>query len=280
MRVRKILRGIWNPVKGNVYYDFAKAVVSAFGGSGLLATAWKYIQKWRGHPQTDFLGIFILGALISCALLLAWVVARRETRFNIFAKGSSIPSAETSLVVAKPPVTAPSSLSPPPRPVDLQGEILELYFFNPPEHLPISRIFVLIKIQIVNRGPDEATITHCGLKISLPDCQMNGEISDIPEVWRLKKRRPAIIGVAYDEVVIGPRIGAQPHNEVYRKGHPREGWLSFEVYAQGDAEFPNAEFTVHLKDSLGGEHRVRRNSGIYIRTGEIVISQQEVKKTT
>jgi hypothetical protein len=72
----------------------------------------------------------------------------------------------------------------------------------------------------------------------------------------------------YDEFTISPRLGADPHAEIYKQGHPREGWINFELYEF--VEFPNAEFKILLKDSLGGQHWIRREPQVYKRTGELI----------
>jgi hypothetical protein len=129
-----------------------------------------------------------------------------------------------------------------------------------------------MKVHIVNHGSDEATITHCGLQVSLGAFHVDGKVVEIPSLWRIKRKRDgALLGVFYDETPINPCLGTQP-DEIYKKGHPRDGWLNFEYYAHEDIEFPNAEFKVLLKDSLGGEHCIRRESCVYKKTGELVIA--------
>jgi hypothetical protein len=157
--------------------------------------------------------------------------------------------------------------------VNLQGEILDLYFHNSDVVIPLQRMFVLLKVRIVNHGPEEATVTHCGLRVSLKDFRAAGEIYPYPETWRIKRRKegPYMVPV-YEEISVEPRLGANPHAEIYRKGIPREGWVAFELYNSHDRQFPNAQFDLLLRDSLGGEHCIRRDPQVYVKRGELLIT--------
>ena len=106
---------------------------------------------------------------------------------------------------------------PPPKPVDLQGKILEMYIALFDENLLLSKTYVAIKVQIVNHGPDEATVISCGLQISLGTWRAVGEIMNkIPDDWRIKKKRENNFLVsAYDEVPLKPLL--RP-SEVYKRG--------------------------------------------------------------
>jgi hypothetical protein len=69
---------------------------------------------------------------------------------------------------------------------------------------------------------------------------------------------------------IEARLGVNANKEIYRKCTPLAGWIAFEFTQLEIIEFPNAEFTVLLKDSLRGEHRIQRKPMLYKKTGEIV----------
>jgi hypothetical protein len=159
----------------------------------------------------------------------------------------------------------------PPKSVDLQGEILELYISRTGIIATPSLLYIVLKVRVVNHGPDETTIMGCGLHISLGQFQLDGEIAKTPPKWHIKKKKKGAFNLQYEDVPIDPYLGANPHAEVYRKGIPREGWLAFEVYLFGDAEFPNAQFELFFQDALRGEHHIRRLAGVYERTGELVI---------
>jgi hypothetical protein len=164
-----------------------------------------------------------------------------------------------------------------PSPVDLRGEIQELYFYKPHAPLVSGKTFVVMKVRIVNHGPDEATITHVSLQAKLGDFQKNGEITNIPDSWRIKKKGTGeldLILPTYRETTIAPVLDNPPQKEIYKKGIPHEGWVAFECYDFNDIEFPNAQFDVHLKDSLGGSHLITRKSMVYIRKGQITVAGQ------
>ena len=231
----------------------------------------RLIHYLRGTPQTDLKGTFILWMLVSCFLVLTWIAARRESRIRSLAATTS-PTLLKVLVPATIPAPSPPALTPVPKLVDLQGEILEVYFNDSFPTPIIGRKYVLMRVRIVNRGPNEATITHCGLQVSLGAFRATGAITDIPSVWRIRKQSDnAFLGSLYEDTPPIPRLGAQPHEEIYKQGHPREGWLNFEFYLQ-NVDFPNAEFKILLKDSLGGEHSIHRPSGVYVRMGDLVTS--------
>ncbi len=168
-----------------------------------------------------------------------------------------------------PPPPPPVTLSIPLR-VDLQGEIQELYFLS--EGLfGLLTTYVLIKVQIVNKGSDEATITNVGLRAAIGDSYVDGKIMNkIPDSWRIKKMKEGMLTTGYEETPIDRCLGAEAHTEIYRKGVPHVGWIAFEFYSVGDVEFPNAEFNLLLKDSFGNDHRIQRKPMFYKRTGELV----------
>ncbi len=158
----KPIQTLWNKIEGNLYFWIIGAIFSAIGSSAVLTSIWKRIQSYRGVHATDSTGLFVLCLLVSCLLLLAWIAARREVKLRgtSFGKSSFLNQTESITGVALPEPTTPLS-------VDLRGEILELYFQRAPYPLPFSPIHILLKVLIVNHGPDQATITHCGLQISL-----------------------------------------------------------------------------------------------------------------
>jgi hypothetical protein len=153
--------------------------------------------------------------------------------------------------------------------VDLQGRFLELYIQSFEDMLHISKTYVAMKIQIVNHGPDETTIVSCGLHISLGPWKIDGQImTAIPDTWRVKKQREnSFLVPTYDEVSLEPLLRA---SEVYRKGHPVQGWLAFELFVFGDVEFPNAQFDLNVTDSFDVTHTITRKAGVYPRAGELI----------
>ena len=96
-------------------------------------------------------------------------------------------------------------------------------------------------------------------------------MKNIPPHWSIRRRKEGTLSFTFEETLIEPALGSEPHIEVYKKGIPREGWLAFEAYPWGEVEFPNAQFDLHLKDSLGGAHCIRRPSGVYAKTGEFML---------
>ena len=161
---------------------------------------------------------------------------------------------------------------------DLRGEILELYFHKV-DDIPSfpSHIVVVMKAQIVNHGSDEVTITHCGLEVRIGTDALSGSlISNVPDSWRIRKRNEEVIHIDYKHMLIEPLLGAA-QDEIYRKGVPRIGWLVFEFWNQENIDFPNARFTILIRDSLGGEHRVERKPMLYKKIGQIVIQEVTVK---
>lgn len=171
-----------------------------------------------------------------------------------------------------PPPPLPIVVHPP---VDLRGEIQELYFYKPVVLGVSIRTLIVMKVRVVNHGPDEATVTHVGLHVGLEGFQQDCAITNIPDSFRIKRRREGdfdLILPSYQETTIAPILGGQAHKEIYKKGLPHEGWLAFECYSLQDVEFPNARFDLHLKDSLGGTHCISRKSMVYIRDAELVVA--------
>jgi hypothetical protein len=158
----------------------------------------------------------------------------------------------------------------PPRPVDLRGEILELYFHEQNSILGVSEcVTVIMRMRIVNHGPTEATITHCDLQVCLGQERLSGSLLNRrPDSWAIRRRDDKILSVAYVETAIAPLLGA---DDIYPKGIPRSGFMLFEVYSLQNIEFPNAHFVLSLKDSLGGVHCIERKPMFYRKTGELVV---------
>jgi hypothetical protein len=257
----KPVHTLWSKIEGNFYFAIIWAILSAIGGSAAVTSVWKQIQSYRGVYTTDSKSLFILCLLISIIILLAWIVAKIEVKRRI---------ASPAVLPDSKPALSAVALSTVPRTVDLQGEILEIYFSDSFPTPFIGRKDVLMRVRIVNRGPNEATITHCGLQVSLGEFRATGAITDIPSVWRIRKQSDnAFLGLPLEDTQPAPRLGAHPHEEIYKQGHPREGWMNFELYLQS-VDFPNAEFRIVLKDSLGGEHCIRRPSGVYPKMGVLV----------
>jgi hypothetical protein len=137
----------------------------------------------------------------------------------------------------------------------------------------MSKTYVVMKVQVVNHGNDEAAAVKCALGMALGTWQSSGTVMNIvPSAWRIRKKRDgSFLGNVYDDHPLEPLLRA---SQVYKKGHPCTGWLAFETYAYGDVEFPNVEFDIILTDSLGGIHHIKRQPGVYPRTGELVRIEQ------
>ena len=158
-------------------------------------------------------------------------------------------------------------------PVNLQGEILELYFHNENDLLGLpSHTYILMKVQIVNRGATEATITKVGLQVRIGNyVSMCDLVKQLPESWQIRHRDERYLNMVYINTPLdGERLGVNSSEEIYRPAIPRSGWIAFELYAQANIQFPNAEFTLYLVDSLEGEHRIQRKPQLYIKSGDIV----------
>lgn len=250
---------IWEAIRGNVYFWLI-----TLGGGAVVTGISRLIHYVRGTPQTDLKGTFILWMLVSCFLLLTWVAARREARpRGVIVERKPDESASLS--------TMPNLLRSPspklPLPVDLKGEILEIYFYTPEGWMQIGETYIVAKVSIVNHGPDEVTITRVRLEIVVGAFRQIAEITDVPAAWQVKRRKQALFGYTYDLTPIAPDLDA---NLTYPKGIPRIGWLAFKFYNLSGLEFPNAEFRLRLIDSLNGEHCVVREPMAYERLGEIV----------
>jgi hypothetical protein len=254
--------------RSNLYFWIISLVVSALGGGALLTSIWKHIQTYRGVHVTDSTGLFILCLLISCLVLFVWIAARLEVRRRTVPFANLLPIGQTEALSTVPEPSAPL-------PVDLQGEILEMYFEQQAYSFASSfaPVHVLFKVRIVNRGPDQATIVGCGLTISLEGFQWIGEIvADIPDSWRIRRRKALPFAITFEDTPITPMLGRPAENEPYPKGIPRIVWLAFSLPTFGEeVEFPNAEFAIHLEDSLGGTHCIRRQPQVYKKTGDIVV---------
>jgi hypothetical protein len=170
-----------------------------------------------------------------------------------------------------------------PKPVDLRGEISELFFYkeNNVMGLP-SHTYILMKVQVVNHGPVEATISRTGLQVSIGElCLTCDLVNPIPDLWQIKRRDDRYVNIVDIYTLIDPCLGAKSSDETYPTAIPRTGWLAFKFHSQENIEFPNAEFSLILIDSLGGEHRIRREPQLYVKKGDIVaIPVQPVSKET
>jgi hypothetical protein len=171
-----------------------------------------------------------------------------------------------------PPVFKEPEKAASPLPVNLRGEILELFLHAENDLLGLpSRTYILMKVQIVNRGVAEATITRIGLRVRVGQFEsMCDLLKEIPEAWQIRKRDDRYLNMVYKNTPLDSILGAQPSEEIYRPGIPRSGWIAFELYAQENIQFPNAEFTLFLEDSLGGQHLIRRMPQLYVKRGDIV----------
>jgi hypothetical protein len=269
---------LWEAIKGNVYFWIISFVCSSLGGSAALTSIWKHIQEYRGMPVPDSKGIYLLCMLISCLVILSWIAARLEVKFRTASQFRD------KLPVHPPvhdlrPSTVPKQLEPPlVRPVDLRGQILEIYFNDLPFEQPLLfyPMRIICKASIVNHGPDQTTITGCALYIKLGDFERLAESADVPTSWQIKRKETGTLGPIYNNTTIGPEL---TQNDTYPKGIPRTGWLAFELSNWGDSpEFHNAEFRLILKDSFGGSHHIVRPSQVYERIGELVWSSTSALK--
>jgi hypothetical protein len=206
--------------------------------------------------------LFVIGVLVLWHLGRTAYLLHLEDRAEI-----------DRLVANQPPV---EEIEPPapvePLSVDLRGVILELYFHKENDLLSFpSHTIILIKAQIVNHGPVEATITQVGLQVRIGAYQsMCDLVKNIPDTWQIRRRDDKYLNMVYINTPLDSYLGSAPSEETYRTAIPRSGWLAFELYGQENIEFPNAEFNLLLMDSLGGKHRIQRKPQMYIKTGDIV----------
>lgn len=252
------LRKLWKKVEGHVYYEILKFL--ALTAISVISTY--VVARARHSTREDWLGYLILAFMVFCALVLSNLYVTKGRQELDPPKSNEVP-------VSVPVNLSEAILSP--RSVDLQGEFLEV-FIQTFDEIAVTRTYVLIKVRIVNAGKDEVTIVEKKLDISLPNWRAVATSVDIPDHWRLKKPNPRVLlAISYVETEITPKLGANPLDEVYKKGLPKEGWLAFELYiSRGETAFPNAQFDLLLTDSLGNQHRIRRNMGLYPTLGELI----------
>jgi len=177
---------------------------------------------------------------------------------------------------------APQSLSPPPpvpnepKPVDLHGDILELYFDRQSVPGISLQVSILMKIRITNHGPDQTVITNWKLLIQLgEETPRVAEVISIPPVWWVKKWRSDLFNREPIKETIEVRLNELPPTNTYQKGVSQTGWIAFEYFTGEDIEFPNARFTVHVRDSFGKGHTFQRAAGIYKRPGQLMINESD-----
>jgi hypothetical protein len=156
------------------------------------------------------------------------------------------------------------------RPVDLQGDLLEIYIRYPDDKFfPVTRAYVFIYARITNLGTDEVAITAFGLRVGLGDFDHHGTLIEIPDSLRIKRPREGVfLGSGFDEFLLTPSLSSQ--ERIYGKGKPQVGWLAFEVTVHGSEEIPNVNFNLWLRDSFGGDHCITRSAGVYRTTGQLV----------
>lgn len=259
------LRRQYEDIKGNAKWALLYWLVL---GSGL---TW-IIHHIQYAYHANIAGWLALAApifSILAVLYLVWIVSSRMPPL----KTQKVTDKLDLIPVPAPQLTAPAKLPQPPRqlPVDLRGEIEEIYFQKQAGLFLLTlKMFIVMKVRIVNHGPDDATITHIALSATVGretvECTV---MNAVPSAWRIKRQKAGSFFGETVETTISPDL---PPNEIYEKGIPHSGWLAFECMPLKDCEFPNAEFKLHLKDSLGGIHTIRREAMIYYREGEIVAS--------
>lgn len=263
------LRNQYNDIKGNLKWAI---ILWLLGGGGLTVLA-----HWlQAASHLNVAGWLALAAPIFSILAVLYLLMILQPK---------ITATSPDQIEDLSPATIQSLQAP--KSVDLRGEVLEIYFYSPDQTLPgqghfltispdIGQAYVLIQALIVNHGPDPATIKAAALEIILGSFRHNAELIEIPTQWRLKKKKEGAFfgfGYTWEETTIEPQLGASGlDTETYVKGIPRRGWLGFKFYNFGHLEFPNAEFILHLEDSLGGLHRICREPMAYDRIGEIVVA--------
>jgi hypothetical protein len=246
------LRRQYKDIKGHLKWEIIKfvAVLLVSGGGLTLLAHW--LQKVF---STNIAGWLALASPIFSILAVLYLLLIFTPRSTAVASGESL--------------LAPNQLSAGPLAVDLRGEILELYFLGAPYMMAmtISPMYVLLKVQIVNHGPDQVTVKSCGLHINIGDFHRLGEPAEIPKLWRIKRKIQQTFSIGVEETPVTPHLGMA---ETYQKGIPQIGWLAFTSYDE-HVEFPNATFTIHLRDSLGGDHYIQREPEVYKKVGELVV---------
>lgn len=257
----------WEEIRPNLKWQIVLAIGGWIGGTGgvatLLAWATKYLQVLIGVPVLPTRFYVVFAIFIFCALVVSITFV---FVFMGFTRRQPISASPTVAVL--PPVTPAAT----PKPVDLQGEILELYFGQSKG----KHKLVLMKIRIVNHGLDEASIINWRLKITVGDDPPFVVLPiNIPSVWRIGRPKPGSSfqdSEYYNEKSIDVRLNELPATDTYRRGVPREGWIAFEDHFF-DLEFPNGRFDVLLKDSFGGEHSIHRPATVYRRDKELITTE-------
>ena len=158
--------------------------------------------------------------------------------------------------------------------VDLCGDILEVYIRYPDDKFfPMTQAFVFMNARIVNHGVDETAVTSFGLWVELGDYRKAGSEIPVPDTLRIRKPMEGVfLSTSFVETPLSPSLGVLPHEKVYVKGKPREGWLAFQVFVHGSEEIPNVKFDLLLMDSFGQIHHIIRNPGVYRNTGQLVLA--------
>lgn len=273
----------WEEIKPHIKAHLFILTASSLLGSAVVASVatWivKVIQKALGDPLLPTHFYVILGILIASLMLLAGVFA---LTFSV-ASRKPTQAAQTAQLTYGPDSITPPRDAPIPisealffPPVNLRGEILELLFYSPDnEFSVISNEFVVLRSRITNHGADEVTVTNCRLEIRLGDFWQGAERVNIPTNWRVQRKRPNTLTAVYDEMPLEPALGVGVPGVIYKKGHPQEGWLAFQLHLFHDYEYPNAQFILHLTDSLGGEHQITREPAVYNRTGTIAEASED-----
>jgi hypothetical protein len=245
------LRQQYKDIKGHLKWEIIKFVaVLLVSGGGLTVLA----HWFQAAFHANITGWLALAAPIFSILAVLYLLVIFTPRTKRNAAVESFP-AEYEL---------PSG----PRSVDLRGEILEIYFMSAPYMMSVTvaPMHILLKVRVVNHGPDQATITHCGLDIDVGEFHRSAEVAEIPNSWRIRRRIPETFWVGVADTPVTPQLRTP---ETYPKGIPHVGWLVFTLYDER-VEFPNATFTLNLRDSLGGDHYIRREPEAYKKAGEIV----------
>ena len=247
----RITGRVLRQIEGSIYWAFLAWLSSSLGVGAMLTALWSYIQRLRGAPRPDRLGLFILASMISCIVLLVWLIVRPKTTTSEISEMPNGGHKETF----------------PPRPVELGGEIRELLFGDGDTW---GNYQVFMNIRITNTGQQKATVTKASLHVLVGEESQSGNPIVIDPLKRISKESDALFEFEKKEVHsdFAPRIDI---DHVYETGVPHNGWLAFEVSAWGNSSYPyNARFLVQLEDSFGSDHWVEKPAAFYQQKGKVI----------
>jgi hypothetical protein len=276
----------WEELRPHLKWQLILLAVEGLGINAAIAAlvswATKHIQSWFGVPTLPTHFYVVLAILVFCAILLSIIFIFAFVGLLSKRKTSTIPDApiksnfrpvSNNELVAR--LAAEVVPTPPaqPKPVDLRGEILELYFYTDGIPTVNSQVYILMKMRTVNHGQDEASVTRWGLLIQVgQESPLSAAAMVIPNSWWIRRNAGGLL-VRYVKESIDVRLIEVNSTNTYRKGIAREGWVAFEIYNLAYLEFPNAKFTVILVDSFGQRHDIERRPQTYNRLAELMIRE-------